>query len=919
MEHRTVDFIWIIITGTLVFSMQAGFAMVESGLTRSKNSINVAIKNLTDFGISLALFWIIGFALMFGPSVAGLFGFSDVAPNLQDPWEAAFFFFQAMFCSTSATIVSGAVAERMRFASYLVGTMLLSGLLYPFVGHWAWGGALGGEKGWLAAKGFVDFAGSTVVHSLGAWVALAALLVLGPRLGRFSQDGSVNPINGSSIPQAVLGVMLLWFGWIGFNGGSTLTLSPAVAGIILRTMLAGAAGMLATLAVGWILYKKPEVSLVLNGSLAGLVAVTAGAHALDERAAVLVGAIGGLVMLGGAFLLRRLRIDDAVDAIPVHLFAGAWGTLAVGLFGRPELLNTGLPRISQIIVQAEGITVTGLFVFPVSLVFFTLYNRVAPIRVSQDDETAGLNMAEHGVSTEINSLFITMDQQARTGDLSLRAPVEPFTEAGQIAGMYNTVLDKLQNSTIEKGEYLNILQNITDGLFLLDKNRRLGRYHSQSLHQLFDREQLSGISLDEATASFMDGETRQLMQEFLDVAFDASVPWRQVERCNPLKEVRIHFDDRTGSFTERIYDFQFTRIENPDGSIERLMVVVRDLTDKIHLEEQLEKDRENNRREIELLQKMLHIDPITLKTFIGSAKEHIENINEELRNPRPNAKERLELIYCYSHSIKGDAELIGLEHLGQKAEELEQLVPKLEQAETLNPEAFLPMVLACSELMEMITTMEQMIDKWQSHSAAIQKVMTGSAPKHSSSLEELARMAERLAARYTKEVRLLYDSFNMTILHSSRGKHIIDIIVQFIRNSVYHGVELPDERVKNGKPRHGSIILKSEQLPGKIRLIYRDDGRGLYPDVIATAAVKKGLISASEAARIGPREAAELMFRPGFSSADHPDRVAGKGVGMTLVRRRIKELGATLRIGTVPGKYLEFTIDIPESEEFLDA
>ncbi len=919
MEHSSTDLLWIIITGALVFSMQAGFAMVESGLTRSKNSINVAIKNLTDFGISLALFWLIGFALMFGPSFAGLWGYSGFAPNLDDPWKAGFFFFQAMFCSTSATIVSGAVAERMRFSSYLIGTMVLSGLLYPLFGHWAWGGALGGVKGWLAAKGFVDFAGSTVVHSLGAWVALAALLVLGPRLGRFAPDGSVKPINGSSIPQAVLGVMLLWFGWIGFNGGSTLSLTPAVAGIILRTMLAGAAGMLATLTVGWMIYKKPEVSLVLNGSLAGLVAVTAGAHVLDERTSVLVGAVGGLVMLGSASFLRRLRIDDAVDAIPVHLFAGIWGTLAVGLFGNIETLGTGLSRISQILVQLEGITVAGLAVFPLSLAFFTFFNQLSPIRVNRDDESAGLNMAEHGVSTEINDLFTTMDRQAKSGDLTLRAPVEPFTEAGQIAGMYNAVLDKLQDSTVEKGEYLNILHNISDGLFLLDRDRHLGRYHSKSLHKLFNREQLSGISLDEAIASFMDGKTRTLMHEFLDVAFDATIPWRQVERINPLKEVRLHFDDRNGTFTERVYEFQFTRIENQDGSVEQLMVVVRDLTDRIHLEEQLEKDREANRREMELLQMILHIDPETLWTFIGSAKENIEKINDELRNPRADARERLELIYCYSHSIKGDAEIIGLEHLAQKAEALEQLIPGLEKADTLNPEDFLPLVLACSEVLEMVTAIENMIQKWQSHSSVLRKDISQSSSKHSSSLAELSRMAERLASRYEKEVELRYDSFHAEMLHNPRGKKILDILVQFIRNSVYHGLESPEEREKRGKPRKGSIVLTSKQLPGKTRLIYRDDGRGLHPETIAAAALKKGLISAAEAERIGPREAAQLIFRPGFSSAQSPDRVAGKGVGMTLVRRRIVELGAALRISTMPGKYLEFTIDIPEEQEALDA
>jgi Amt family ammonium transporter len=365
----------------------------------------------------------------------------------------------------------------MRFSSYIISTMLLSALIYPLFGHWAWGGAFeGAASGWLAKRGFVDFAGSTVVHSMGGWVSLAILLIIGPRTGRFGDDGTVRTINGSSIPMAVLGVFLLWFGWIGFNGASTLAANDAVPGIILRTMLGGAAGMVVTLATGWFIAKKPEVGFVLNGSLAGLVAVTANCHAVNETQAVIIGGLGGLVMLGASALLVRLRIDDAVDAIPVHLAAGIWGTLAAGIFGNPELLGTGLSRPEQIGVQCAGILACGGLALGVALPFMLLLNKIHPIRVTMEHEVEGLNKAEHGVTTEIHDLFTVLDVQARTGDISLRAPEEPFTETGQIAGMYNSVLDKLQEGTVEKREYLNILENVSDGLFLLDASLRIGPY-----------------------------------------------------------------------------------------------------------------------------------------------------------------------------------------------------------------------------------------------------------------------------------------------------------------------------------------------------------------------------------------------------------------------------------------------------------
>ncbi len=449
MDKSLVDIFWVLICAGLVFLMQAGFTCLESGLTRSKNSINVAIKNITDFGISTILFWSFGFALMFGTSVSGWIGSTEFLLSLDEsPWTNAFILFEIMFCATAVTIVSGATAERLRFRSYIIISIILAGLIYPIFGHWVWSGIQTGiSSGWLGMMGFVDFAGSTVVHSVGGWVALAALLVIGPREGRFPLVGTHMKIHGSNLPLSVLGVLLLWIGWFGFNGGSTLALNDQVSGIITNTFLAGASGAMVTLTIGWILRKQADAELVIFGSIAGLVAITASAHAVSTVSSLTIGGIGGAVMLGVDYFLEYLHIDDAVGAIPVHLGAGIWGTLAVAIFGKPELLNTGLNIWKQLLIQAIGVGVCFIWTFGTSYAFFLLINRFFPLRVTPEDEYIGLNVSEHGATTELLDMFRTMDSQARTGDMSLRVPVEPFTEIGQIAQHYNWVMDALEKES----------------------------------------------------------------------------------------------------------------------------------------------------------------------------------------------------------------------------------------------------------------------------------------------------------------------------------------------------------------------------------------------------------------------------------------------------------------------------------------
>lgn len=469
MDQALLNILWVAVCAGLVFMMQAGFMCLEAGLTRRKNNINVAMKNLTDFGISALVFWLVGYGLMFGASRSGWVGADGFALDLSaaDAWPTIFLLYQVMFCGTAATILAGAVAERMRYGGYMLVMVIVAGLAYPVFGHWAWNNAADGAAGgWLGQLGFVDFAGSTVVHSFGGWTSLAALLVIGPRIGRFSTDRPGHRMQGADIPLATLGTLILWFGWFGFNAGSTFAFNDAVPSILVNTALAGAAGLTVTLLIGWAGSRQADVFLVLNGTLGGLVAVTAGVHAFSTHEAVLVGAGGGLAMLLCDRLLERLRIDDAVGAIPVHLAAGIWGTLAVAVFGDPQRLGTGLSFGQQLGVQALGILACGVWTFGVMYLFLRLLNRIMPLRVSPDEESTGLNVSEHGATTDLLDLFTVMERQSRTGDLSLRAPVEPFTEVGQIATRYNNVLDALEHAVARTEA---IVRTAMDGIVTFSK------------------------------------------------------------------------------------------------------------------------------------------------------------------------------------------------------------------------------------------------------------------------------------------------------------------------------------------------------------------------------------------------------------------------------------------------------------------
>lgn len=397
--QNNLNIVWTCIAAFLVFFMQAGFAMVEAGFTRAKNAVNILMKNLMDFSVGTLTFALLGFGLMFGASSTGWFGtthfmLSDMGEGVES-WNWTFLMFQTVFAATAATIVSGAMAERTKFISYLVYSFFITLFIYPIFGSWAWGGLLDGG-GWLEGKGFLDFAGSTVVHSVGGWLALAGAIVLGPRLGKYGPDGKPKAILGHNIPLAALGVFILWFGWFGFNPGSTTTGNGSIGYIAVTTNLSAAAGAITAMVVSWVVLKKPDVSMALNGALAGLVAITAGCDGVSPLFAAVIGAIGGaLVVFSVIFIDSVLKVDDPVGAVSVHGVCGAWGTIACGLFNMESGLFYG-GGLGQLGVQLLGVGMGFVWAFGVGMVLFLGLKATIGLRVSEEEELKGLDIGEHG-------------------------------------------------------------------------------------------------------------------------------------------------------------------------------------------------------------------------------------------------------------------------------------------------------------------------------------------------------------------------------------------------------------------------------------------------------------------------------------------------------------------------------------------
>lgn len=586
ISSSTFNDVWLVGCAALVFLMQAGFCCLEAGSVRSKNSINVAAKNLADFALSGIIFWAIGFGLIFGASYWGWFGTSDFffdgdshAGSIE-----AFFLFQLMFCGTATTIIGGAVSERMRFVSYLITAAVVSLLIYPLYAHWVWG-----DGGWLADLGFVDFAGSSVVHGVGGWISLAVCLIVGPRIGRFGDKDSTI-CNGHNLPMAALGAMLLAFGWIGFNAGSTFQLEGRIPHIVTATMLSGVAGAMTSLAVARLLHIRKELELLINGLLAGLVAITACCHVVTLFDSMVIGFVASLAMMASSHLLEKFKIDDVVGAVPVHAVAGVWGTLSVALFGNLAAIDTGLGRWEQLWVQLLGVSVCFAWSFLVGFGVLWCINRFSPFRVDAQTESVGLNVAEHGDKSELYDLLQVMEQHSETGNFEIEIDLQSHTDVGQIAQAYNSVLTSLK----EKQRQVEIA---IEELYHAKKELRESSRQIHSLKSALDKHTLYSISdcsgkiieVNEGFCRVSGYREEELIGQdhrILNSGYHPKSFWKEMwqtihagetwrgEVCNRAKDGHLYWVDATN-----------IPFHDSEGKIEKFVSLRFDITDRRRAEE----------------------------------------------------------------------------------------------------------------------------------------------------------------------------------------------------------------------------------------------------------------------------------------------------------------------------------------------
>lgn len=855
LDKSMLDAAWVLLCAGLVFLMQAGFMCLESGSTRAKNSINVAVKNLTDIGFSVVIFWALGFALMFGTSKGGWIGSAGFLPSVgqEGLWPAAIFVFQAMFCGATVTIVSGAVAERMRFAAYLLVAILLASLIYPLFGHWVWNGLMTGDaNGWLGKRGFVDFAGSTVVHSIAGWVALAAVLCIGPREGRFPPGAPPQKITGHNLPMAMLGTVLLWFGWFGFNGGSSLAMNDQVPGLLANTLLGGAAGMVAALSLGWPLRGRPDVDLVINGSLAGLVSITASCNVVSSSAAVVIGGIGGIVMLGIDALLERWHIDDAVGAIPVHAGGGVWGTLAVAVFGKPELLPTGLDRMAQLWIQLLGVLVAFVWAFGVAYLVLHLVKRFFRLRVTPEQEDIGLNVSEHGATTQLVDLLTAMDSQAKTGDLSLRVPAEPFTEVGQIAALYNRVMEALQHA-VERTEV--IVRDIRDGIVTFTKDGFLTSLNPGA-EKIFGYVPHELLGQSAAMLFATPGSGKQMGLAVVVEGAETSQG-----RGDSRRELHGRRKDHT------LFPIELTVTEGRMGDEIMYTGLIRDITERHEAEAQAA--RYLARLEDTLRQLQATQDQVIVQEKLASLGTVTAGIAHEMRNP---------LNFVTNFAVLSS-----------------DLIAKL-RTELARQPAHLD-ARNMGTIATMLTSLEQNVQKIREHGQRADRVVHNmlqhsqgqSGKREPADLNLMVRDYAGLAYHSWRAQDATFHATIETDLDSSIG--LVDVVPQDIRrmflnlmNNAFYAMH--EKRQALGPTFAPKLLLHTADCGDRITITIRDNGNGIPPEV------------------------QEHIFQPFFTTKPSG---TGTGLGLSLSHDIVvQEHQGEIRVDTVVGQYTALIITLPK-------
>ena len=916
-DLKDIDLIWISLSTALILFMQGGFLLLETGLVRSKNSINVAIKNLFDLCISVSIFWIVGFGLIFGDSVYGLWGkgYFSFQPASNSPGEAAglvgFFLFQSTFCATSVTIISGAIAERVYFRSYIVIAVIVSILIYPLFGHWVWGGLLGEGKGWLKQLGFVDFAGSAVVHSLGGWVALAVLSIIGSREGRFSKNNKTHELGFNSIPLASMGGLVLWLGWFGFNGGSLYKFSGEVVSILAATNIAAVFSLLSSHLTSKYLFKRNDPRDMLSGMLSGLVAITACCHVVSIRSAALIGFFAGSFMALSKYFLAKKRIDDAVDAIPVHLVGGVWGTLCVALFGEKIRIGTGLSFGDQLFVQTLGILTCAFWAFVIPYGIFSLINRFFRFRISLDEERKGLNISEHNVSTELYDLYRVLDE-----DLA-EEKQESMTEIGKLAQGYREKTKALKN-------FLTLTRQ---GFFSFGSSMKIEVGYSRECHKILVQENLEGKN--PAEVLFEAGVKRDDFSSSFGLYFEGKI---EVDTLLDLLDKKIVIQKKPDDVKEVSVEYQ--EIEG-----NRIMCILTDESEKKELSEKLVSEQEVQDRLVKVV-----VNSKYFGYLLNEAEELFSLFKEIVAVGKVEASdvESFNAILLDVHDLKANLALFGLEKTTKFAFDLEDFLSNITVKEDVDLEWFKALTEKVQESFaeELKFFKEKLGEEWMQNfdslpvptsniieiAEAIQKKYPNDAHLLQSVVDlrkvpaseifhRFADISEKVAERLGKKLRPISIDGGETRLLVDLFGPLTKKLVHIIRNMVDHGIEPPKERTLKGKDEYGNIQIKIEEKQIKDKtyclLSFSDDGRGIDFKKLKQVAHDRGILTQNS--DVSKSELLKLLFAHNISTASEVSDISGRGVGLASVRQEVKRLNGNISLQTKKDQGTSFLIKIPTS------
>jgi len=578
----------------------------------------------------------------------------------------------------------------------------------------------------------------------------------------------------------------------------------------------------------------------------------------------------------------------------------------VGIFGDPTLLGTGLSQWEQVGVQALGIVAMGGFSFWGAFIFLSLFNKVKPLRVSMEQELQGLNVAEHGASTELMDLTSVMEKQAQTGDLSLRAQEDPFTEVGQIAQEYNRVMGHLEENLVAKSEYLNILDNVTDGLFLLDVRGHIGPFYSKALEKIIGFENLAGESLEKILFPLVFSDVLASIKDFITLLFNPALDFQTVHRLNPLGKVEIFLDMGNGEIKSKYVQFQFKRIL--DGNlVVRLMVIVKDISTEVDLENRMREAKKDKDNEMALFYRFIHLDPQLLQEFVDHLVQRLEEMNGILQSGQNAPKEVLRQLMRLAHGIKGEAAFFELDMITEMAHDFEDKASSLLRKSDLENKDFIELTLLLGELHKTTTRMTNLLQKLTNFQ---QHFVESNVQASQSFAKGIKDFAKKIAKEQNKLVEVHFDESLVGLLPKNIRPKVKDILIQLTRNALVHGIESPAERLEQNKDEHGMIEIKAEDREDGVMLVFRDDGQGFPLQKLKLKALEQG-IPKSEVEGWTKTDYIQFAFSEGLSTADKAGKHAGRGVGMGLVRQLSKEVGGKLMVNFKPKSFSQIRMFIP--------